>query len=163
MASRLPPARPGAGAVAVFCPASFIPRLIERLGRARLGALGILLMAAAGLLALQDLPAQVLGFVLRAGGFAFLYAGLRLLVMELIPRDKLGRSEPPRMLSVGIGWTVGPLLGLRVEALWGPWAPFAAGAAVAPVRLGYFRRLAVRRPIRFFLTACCQNVRTAAS
>ena len=39
----------------------------------------------------------------------------------------------------------------------------AAGAAVAPVRLGYFRRLAVRRPIRFFLTACCQNVRTVAS
>jgi predicted MFS family arabinose efflux permease len=45
------------------------------------------------------------------------------------------------MLSVGIAWTVGPLLGVWVAALWGPWAPFAASAAVALVLLGYFWRL----------------------
>ena len=130
------------GAVAALGLAFLIPRLIERLGRVRLSALGILFMAAAALLfVFQDLPAQVLGFVLRAGGFAFLYAGLSLFVMEHIPRDKLGRSEPLRMLSVGVAWTVGPLLGVRIEALWGPWAPFAASAAVALVLLGYFWRL----------------------
>lgn len=130
------------GAVAALCLALLIPRLIARLGRVRLSALGILFMAAAAVLfVFQDLPAQVLGFVLRAGGFAFLYAGLSLLVMELIPRGKLGRSEPLRMLSVGIAWTVGPLLGVRIAALWGPWAPFAASAAVALVLLGYFWRL----------------------
>ncbi len=130
------------GAVAALCLAFFIPRLIGRLGRVRLSALGILFMAAAAVLfVLQDLPTQVLGFVLRAGGFAFLYAGLILFVMEHIPRDKLGRSEPLRMLSVGIAWTVGPLLGVWIEALGGSWAPFAASAAVALVLLGYFRRL----------------------
>ena len=130
------------GAVAALCLAFFIPRLIERLGRVHLSALGILFMAAAAVLfVFQDLPAQVLGFVLRAGGFAFLYAGLSLFVMEHIPRDKLGRSEPLRMLSVGVAWTVGPLLGVWIEALWGPWAPFAASAAVALVLLGYFQSL----------------------
>ncbi len=133
------------GAVAALGLAHFIPRLIERLGRVRLSALGILFMAAAAaLFVFQDLSTQVLGFVLRAGGFVFLYAGLSLFVMELIPRDKLGRSEPLRMLSVGIAWTVGPLLGVWIEALWGPWAPFVASAAVALVLLGYFRRLRFR-------------------
>jgi MFS family permease len=130
------------GAVAALGLAFLIPRLIERLGRVRLSALGILFMAAAALLfVVQDLPAQVLGFVLRAGGFAFLYAGLSLFVMEHIPRGRLGRSEPLRMLSVGAAWTVGPLLGVGIEALWGAWAPFVASAAVALVLLGYFRRL----------------------
>jgi predicted MFS family arabinose efflux permease len=45
------------------------------------------------------------------------------------------------MLSVGAAWTVGPLLGVGIEALWGAWAPFVASAAVALVLLGYFRRL----------------------
>ncbi len=130
------------GAVAALGLAFLIPRLIGRLGRVRLSALGILLMAAAAVLfVVQDLPAQVLGFVLRAGGFAFLYAGLSLFVMEHIPRDKLGRSEPLRMLSVGVAWTVGPLLGVWIAALWGAWAPFVASAAVALVLLGYFWRL----------------------
>ena len=127
------------GAVAALCLAFLMPRLIERLGRVRIGALGILFMAAAAVLfVFQDLPTQVLGFVLRAGAFVFLYAGLSLFVMEHIPRGKLGRSEPLRMLSVGVAWTAGPLLGMRIEALWGPWAPFAASAAVALMLLGYF-------------------------
>ncbi len=130
------------GAVAALGLAFLIPRLIARLGRVRLSALGILFMVAAALLfVVQDLPTQVLGFVLRAGGFAFLYAGLSLFVMEHIPRDELGRSEPLRMLSVGVAWTLGPLLGVRIEAFWGPWAPFVASAAVALILLGYFWRL----------------------
>jgi MFS family permease len=130
------------GDVAALGLAFLIPRLTERLGRVRLSALGILFMVAAAVLfVVQDLPAQVFGFVLRAGGFAFLYAGLSLFVMEHIPRDQLGRSEPLRMLFVGVAWTVGPLLGVRIEVLWGPWAPFVASAAVALVLLGYFWRL----------------------
>lgn len=130
------------GAVAAICLALLIPRLTALIGRVHLCAFGILFMAAAaGLFILQDLPTQVLGFVLRAGGFAFLYAGLSLFVMEHIPRGKLGRSEPLRMLSVGVAWTVGPLLGVRIEAQWGPWAPFVASAATALVLLGYFWHL----------------------
>ncbi len=131
-----------AGAVAALCLAFLIPRLIERLGRVRLSALGILFMAAAAVLfVFQELPTQVLGFVLRAGGFAFLYAGLSLFVMVYIPRDNLGRSEPLRMLSVGVAWTVGPPLGVGIEALWGSWAPFVTSAVVALVLLGTFWRL----------------------
>jgi Na+/melibiose symporter-like transporter len=81
------------GAVAALCLTFLIPRLTARLGRIRLSALGILFMAAAAVLfVFQVLPTQALGFVLRAGGFAFLYAGLSLFVMEHIPRGKLGRS-----------------------------------------------------------------------
>jgi len=132
--------------------------LIERLGRVRLSALGILFMAAAAVLfVIQELPTQVLGFVLRAGGFAFLYAGLSLFVMEHIPRVDLGRSEPLRMLSVGVAWTVGPLLGVGTEALWGPWAPFAASAIAALVLLGYLRRLRFGERL-----ACAPKDRTPA-
>ena len=86
--------------------------------------------AAAVLFVIQELPTQVFGFVLRAGGFAFLYAGLSLFVMEHIPRVDLGRSEPLRMLSVGVAWTVGPLIGVAIEDLWGPLMAIRTGGII---------------------------------
>jgi MFS family permease len=130
------------GSVAALAMAFIIPRLTDWLGRVRLCALGIILVvAAAGLFILQELPSQVVAFVLRAGGVAFLYAGLSLFIMEHIRRNDLGRSEPLRMLSVGIAWTIGPLLGVQIEALWGPWAPFVASGIAALALLAYFRFL----------------------
>jgi MFS family permease len=134
-----------AGAVAAIAMAFVVPRLVAWIGRARIVTLGILMIAgAAGLFTFQLLPSQVLAFVLRACGVAILYAGLSLFVMDHIRRRELGRSEPLRMLSVGLGWTVGPVAGIQIEALWGPDAPFVASGLAAAVLLGYFWALRFR-------------------
>lgn len=140
------------GSVAALSMAVIVPRLTEWLGRARLCTLAVGIgIAAAGLFTLQDLPTQVAGFVLRACGVAILYSGLSLFIMEHIRRRELGRSEPLRMLSVGIAWTAGPAAGVQIEALWGPDAPFAASAGMMVLVLVYFwalrfRRLPIVRP-----------------
>lgn len=134
------------GSVVALAMVFLVPRLVLMLGRARVVTFGILLIAAAaGLFTLQELPSQVLGFVLRACGVAILYAGLSLFIMDHIRRRELGRSEPLRMLSVGLGWTVGPVAGVQMAAHWGPEAPFLASALTAAVLLGYFWALRFRR------------------
>ncbi len=134
------------GAVAAIGMAFVVPRLVLMLGRARVVTFGILLIAAAaGLFTFQELPSQALGFVLRACGVAILYAGLSLFIMDHIRRAELGRSEPLRMLSVGLGWTLGPAAGVQMEAHWGPDAPFLASALAAAALLGYFWALRFRR------------------
>ena len=134
------------GSVVALAMAFLVPRLVLLLGRARVVTFGILLIAAAaGLFMLQELPSQVLGFVLRACGVAILYAGLSLFIMDHIRRQELGRSEPLRMLSVGLGWTVGPVAGIQMAVHWGPDAPFLASGLAAAVLLGYFWVLRFRR------------------
>jgi MFS family permease len=141
-----------AGSVAAIAMAFVVPRLVLTIGRARVTSLGMLLVAAAaGLFTFQELPSQVLAFVARACGVAILYAGLSLFVMDHIRRAELGRSEPLRMLSVGLGWTLGPAAGVQIELLWGPDAPFLASALAALTLLGYFwvlrfRHLPIVRP-----------------
>ncbi len=89
------------GAAVAIAMAFVVPRLVPMIGRARVVTFGILLIgAAAGLFTFQELPSQVLGFVLRACGVAILYAGLSLFIMDHIRRQELGRSEPLRMLSI---------------------------------------------------------------
>lgn len=140
------------GAVVAIAMAFVMPRLVMWLGRARVVSFAILLIAAsAGLFTFQELPSQVLGFVARACGVALLYAGLSLFIMDHIRREELGRSEPLRMLSVGLGWTIGPAAGVQIEALWGPDAPFIASALAGAALLGYFwvlrfRHLPIVRP-----------------
>ncbi len=134
------------GSLAALALAFVIPRLAGWLGRARLCSLAILLViAASGLFILQEPPTQVLGFVLRACGIAILFAVLSMFIMDHVRRRELGRSEPLRMLSIGLAWTAGPFLGAQIEILWGPWAPFAVSAAIAFVMLIYFWVLRFRK------------------
>lgn len=133
------------GSLAAIAMAFVVPRLVAWIGRARVVTLGMLMIAAAaGLFTFQELPSQALAFVLRACGVAILYAGLSLFVMDHIRRRELGQSEPLRMLSVGLGWTLGPVAGIQIEALWGPDAPFVASGLAAAVLLGYFWALRFR-------------------
>ena len=140
------------GSVSALSMAFVVPRLVLWLGRARLCSLAIALLAASSaLFVLQEIPAQAAGFVVRACAVAMLYAGLSLFIMEHVRRRELGRSEPLRMLSVGIGWTLGPAAGVQIENLWGPWAPFAASGLTALCLLLFFwalrfRNLPIVRP-----------------
>ncbi len=133
------------GSVAALSMAFVVPRLVLWLGRARLCSLAIALLAASSaLFILQEIPTQFAGFMVRACAVAMLYAGLSLFIMEHVRRRELGRSEPLRMLSVGIGWTLGPAAGVQIENLWGPWAPFAASGLTALCLLLLFWTLRFR-------------------
>ena len=128
-----------AGSVTALAIALFIPKLSVMFGRARLCIAGIcLIVLATGLFMLQLIPAQVLGFVCRAMGSAIFFAVLSMYIMDHVRRDQIGRSEPLRLLFIGLSWTLGPLAGVQLEAVWGPWAPFAASGAVGVTLLIYF-------------------------
>jgi MFS family permease len=142
------------GSVSAIAAAFVIPTLAEVLGRARLCTLAMVLIALSALLfTLGALPSEMAGFIARACGIAILHAGLSMFVMDHIRRQEFGRSEPLRLLSIGIAWTVGPTLGVAIEGAFGPWAPFLASAAAVLLALAYFwalrmRKLAIVRPAR---------------
>ncbi len=127
------------GSVAALAIALFIPKLSMVFGRARLCIAGIgMLVLATGLFMLQMIPFQVLGFVLRALGSAIFFAVLSMYIMDHVRRDQIGRSEPLRLLFIGLSWTIGPVIGVKLEEYFGAWAPFAASGAVGSVLLIYF-------------------------
>ena len=127
------------GSVAALSIALVISKLAIFIGRARLCAFGIALLAASfGLFMFQIISAQVLGFALRAVGSAIFFAVISMYIMDHVKRDQIGRSEPRRLLFIGLAWTLGPLAGVQIEAVWGPWAPFAASAAASLTLLCYF-------------------------
>ncbi|MCP5082322.1 MAG: MFS transporter [Alphaproteobacteria bacterium] len=127
------------GSVASLAVALFIPKVSLMIGRSRLCFSGLALLAlSAVLFMLQIVPAQVLGFVVRAMGTAIFFAVLSMYIMDHVRREQIGRSEPLRLLFIGLSWTFGPLIGVKLEEFWGPWAPFAASGAAALVLIGYF-------------------------
>ena len=105
-------------------------------GCARLGLL--LLTASSVLFIFQLIPTQTAGFVLRAVGSAIFIAIISMYIMDHVRRDQIGRSEPRRLLFIGLAWTFGPIAGVQLEVWLGPWAPFAASAVAAIILLGYF-------------------------
>lgn len=127
------------GSVAALAIVLFIPKLCVVFGRARLCLLGLLMLAGStGLFMFQLIPMQVLGFVFRALGSVIFFAVLSMYIMDHVRRKEIGRSEPLRLLFIGLSWTFGPLIGVKLEEFWGPWAPFAASGAAALALIVYF-------------------------
>lgn len=127
------------GSVAALSIALLIPKMSILIGRARLCALGLLLLTASSALFIFQLaPTQAAGFVLRAVGSAVFIAIISMYIMDHVRRDQIGRSEPRRLLFIGLAWTFGPIAGVQLDVWWGPWAPFAASAVAAIVLLVYF-------------------------
>jgi MFS family permease len=128
-----------AGSVAALSVALLIPRLAVAFGRARLCAAGIALaLAATGFFTIGVVSAQLAGFIARAVGSAVFFATLSMYIMDHVRRDRIGRSEPLRLLYIGLGWTVGPVAGVELGLAFGPWVPFVAAAAVIAAQLVYF-------------------------
>jgi len=71
------------------------------------------------------------------GAVAF-YSVISMYIMDHVKRDQIGRTEPQRLLFIGLAWTVGPIAGIQAEAVWGPWAPFLVSIAAASLLLCYF-------------------------
>ena len=130
------------GALAALAMALLIPKLALVVGRARLCVLGLLLVAlASGLFMLQMIPSQVFGFAARAVGAVIFYSVISMYIMDHVRRDQIGRSEPRRLLFIGLAWTFGPIAGVQLEALWGAWAPFAGSVAASLLLLALFLAL----------------------
>lgn len=130
------------------------PNFARRFGRAWLMTLACLGGAVAALLfALDRADSQVLGFVLRAVGVAMLSVCLNLFIMDYVRRGDLGKSEPLRMLALGLGWIIGPLVGVYLAQNIGPAMPYyvSGGAMVILFALFWiwrFRDVAGLRPTR---------------
>ncbi|MDW3204736.1 MAG: MFS transporter [Alphaproteobacteria bacterium] len=116
---------------AVAIPSVFAaPALARRFGRATLLSLSCIGGGLAAILFALDLAsAQVLGFILRALGVALVSVCLNLFVMDYVRRGDLGRSEPLRMLSLGTGWFVGPMIGVALSQYVSSAAPYYFSAA----------------------------------
>ena len=127
------------GSISALSIALFIPRIAMLIGRVRLCTLGLVLLIGSSILfVFQIIPGQVVGFAIRAVGTAIFYSVVSMYIMDHVRRDQIGRSEPLRLLFIGLAWTIGPILGVQFEVWWGPWAPFAASAITVFVLLVYF-------------------------
>jgi MFS transporter, ACDE family, multidrug resistance protein len=119
----------------------WLARIIKRRGVFSFGVLAMLLAFA---LFATRTPAGLL-----AGMAAYVFAGaaieisLQLYVLDHIPRRELTRFEPLRVFFAAGAWTLGPWLGVFLQAHVADWAPFAAAAASAAALLGYFWHLRV--------------------
>ncbi len=123
------------------------PIIARRIGRARLATLAAAMAVGAALLFIAAFPVgQVGGFMMRAGAVALMSVSLNLFIMDHIKRGDLSRSEPRRMLAVGVGWMVGPVLGIWLDHLLGPTSPYFFSAAAIVTLIGYFWILRRRGP-----------------
>jgi hypothetical protein len=59
-------------------------------------------------------------------------------VLDHIPRRELARFEPLRVFAAAGAWTLGPWLGVLLQAAVAPWAPFAVSGASGAALLAYF-------------------------
>ena len=101
------------------------PSFARRYGRAWLMTIACIGgMTAAVLFALDRADSQVLGFIMRATGVALLSVCLNLFIMDYVRRGDLGKSEPLRMLALGIGWIIGPLIGVYLAKQFGSAVPY---------------------------------------
>jgi hypothetical protein len=114
--------------------ALLLPALILRIRTRRAfhlaAAIGIL---GALLLAVPVLPVFALGMVCWAVSTATFEVTMNLYIMHLILRRDIARFEPKRVLFMVTAYTVGPALGVWLQAWAGHFAPFALAILTAPV------------------------------
>jgi hypothetical protein len=117
-----------------------VPLLVRRFRRPLVyrGALALYLIAAVcGLIGGALIPVALLfQSVAAATGFASFNA----YVMNHVPKAELSRLESLRLLLGGIGWTIGPALGVLLIGLW-PGAPFVVTAAFSILLLWLLKRM----------------------
>ncbi len=116
-----------------------VPWLVGLVRRRWTLTLGLLcVVASAPLLASETIAGLIVGLALQLFGSATSSICLNLYVLDHIPRRAFGRFEPLRMLFVGAGWMVGPVLGIALGKYVAAWLPYAAAAGFAAAQLGYF-------------------------
>lgn len=93
----------------------------------------------APLLAAESTPLFVTGMVVQVLGVAAAELTLNVFLLDHVPRRDLARVEPLRLFYAGLGWTLGPWLGVYLweHIAWLPFATSAAGAILVAVYFWY--------------------------
>ena len=122
-----------------------MPALILRIRTRRAFYLAaVVSVAGALLLAVPMLPVFVLGMVCWAISTVAFELTLNLYIMHLLLRRDIARFEPKRVLFVVGSFTVGPGLGVWLQAFVGHFAPFALTIVMALLSVAWFRYLGLR-------------------
>jgi len=128
-----------------------IPTLVRILSRRWTYTLGVALVGLCALLvglgAGLALPFALLA---RTAGVALMNVTLSLYIMDNIGKREFVRSEPLRLGSATLAWTVAPFAGVRLAQAHGIWAPAALSLAAVLALLAAFwaLRLAEGGPVR---------------
>lgn len=128
-----------AGAILTLLITLNVGRLEERLARRYVMTLGILsLFTAALLFTIDQVPAFVVAVGLRSTAASMFSVLLTLYVMDFIGKADLTTIESSRMVHNGLGWVIGPSLGLWLANNVDEAAPFLLSASLSIVLLAYY-------------------------
>ncbi|MEM7170086.1 MAG: MFS transporter [Pseudomonadota bacterium] len=125
--------------LAGLCGSLAAPRFVHFFARRWVFTAGTVMMAAsAGLMATQTVSGLIVGMALHVVSITFLDITFNLYLMDHIPREQMGQFEPMRLFYSAGAWTVGPWLGVFLQAEVAAWVPFSVSATAAAVLLVYF-------------------------
>jgi ACDE family multidrug resistance protein len=127
------------GAVLTLLITLNLGRLEERIARRWVMTFGIVsLFTAALLFTIDRVPAFVIAIGLRSAAASTFSLVLTLYVLDYIGKAELTRVESNRMVYNGLGWLLGPSLGLWLANNVHTSAPFLLSASLSIVLLSYY-------------------------
>jgi predicted MFS family arabinose efflux permease len=122
----------------------FIPAMVRRFRPRWVYTLGaVMLILAAGSLALGTFVGLTVGMLVRTFGAACLLNALNLYIMAYIRKRDMARSEPLRAFMAAGSWTLGPSLGVWLYREISPLAVYGLSAVCAALLIFYFWRLRI--------------------
>ncbi len=104
-------------------------------------------MAAALFLASYTVAGQVAGYYLRQTGASVMNVSLSLYILDHIHKSDYARTEPIRLASSTISWTLGPITGVWLYQNYGVLAPQLAVMAAAALLLAVFWYIRLADPV----------------
>jgi ACDE family multidrug resistance protein len=110
---------------------------VRKVPRRRVYAMGVGFYLLAAVFGVAGGRATTLALLCHAVAAAHIFVCFNAYVLDSIPKTDFGRLESLRLLYGGIGWTVGPVLGVWLLRLWHG-APFVLVALAALTMLAAF-------------------------
>jgi ACDE family multidrug resistance protein len=128
-----------AGAILTLLVTLNLGKIEQRMARRWVMTIGILSLFSAAILFTIDLvPAFVVAIGLRSTAASIFSVLVTLYVMDFIGKGELIQMESNRMVYNGIGWLIGPSLGLWLARTVDPSAPFLLSAGLSIPLMAYY-------------------------
>lgn len=116
-----------------------LPLLARRIPRRVIYTMGALLYVLSAGLGMVGGKAVTAALLCHTVGTAMIFVCFNAYVLDHVSKTEFGRLETLRLMYAGLGWTLGPVLGVWLLRVW-PGAPFVIVAVAACVLLGVFWR-----------------------